>query len=136
MIAFSTKLKHIDFNPLIKLAGKPIKRVLKTDYLGLIIDEKLSWVDYVSRLTKKISSAVAAVKNINFLPLKTLITLYQRLVESRLRYCNTVWGNCGLTLKNKLQSLQKRAARVVIRTKYGCVEPDQLLKNLRWLNFQ
>ena len=95
-----------------------------------------AWVDYVSTLTKKISSAMAAIKNVNFLPRKTLITLYQSLVESRLRYCNTVWGNCGLTVKNKLQSLQNRAARVVTRTKYGCVEPDQLLKNLRWLNVQ
>ena len=136
IIASSLKLKHIYFSPLIKLAGKPIKCVLKTDYLELIIDEKLSWVDYVSTLTKKISSAVAAIKNVNFLPRKTLITLYQRLVESRLRYCNTVWGNCDLTLENKLQSLQNRAARVVTRTKYGCVEPDQLLKNLRWLNVQ
>ena len=136
IIASSPKLKHIDFSPLIKLAGKPVKRVLKTDDLGLIIDEKLSWVDYVSTLTKKISSAVAAIKNVNFLPRKTLITVYQSLVESRLRYCNTVWGNCGLTLKNKLQLLQNRAARVVARTKYGCVEPDKLLKNLRWLNVQ
>ena len=110
--------------------------VLKTDYLGLIIDEKLSWVDYVSTLTKKISSAVAAIKNVNFLPRKTPITRYQSLVESRLRYCNTVSGNCGLTLKKKLQSLQNRAARAVTRTKYGCIEPDQLLKNLRWLNVQ
>ena len=47
-----------------------------------------------------------------------------------------MWGNCGLKLKSKLQSLQNRAARVVTRTKYGCVEPDQLLKNLRWLNVQ
>ena len=124
IIASSPQLKHIDFSPLIKLAGKPIKRVLKTDYLGLIIDEKLSWVDYISTLTKKISSAVVAIKNLNFLPRKTLITFYQSLVESRLRYCNNVWGNCGLTLKNKLYSLQDRAAHVVTRTKYGCVEPD------------
>ena len=79
---------------------------------------------------------MAAIKKVNFLPRKTLITLYQSLVESRLRYCNTVWGNCGLTLKNKLQSLQNRAARVVTQTKCGCIEPDQLLKNLRWLNVQ
>ena len=85
---------------------------------------------------KKISSAVVAIKNVNFLPRKILITLYQSLVESRLRYCSTVWGNCGLTLKNKMQSFQNRAARVVTRTKYGCVEPDQLLKSLRWLNVQ
>ena len=45
-----------------------------------------------------------------------------------------MWGNYGLTLKNKLQSLQNRAAGIVTRTKYGCVEPDQLLRNLRWLN--
>ena len=76
---------------------------------------------------------MAAIKNINFLPRKALITLYQSLVESRLRYCNTVWVNCGLTLKNKSQSLQNS---VVTRTKYDWVEPDQLLKNLRWLNVQ
>ena len=63
IIASPAKLKHIDFSPLIKLAGKPIERVLKTGYLGLIIDGKLSWVDYVSTLTKKIWSAVAAIKN-------------------------------------------------------------------------
>ena len=62
-IASPPKLKYIDFSPLIKLAGKPIKRVLKTDHLGLIICQKLSWVDYdVSTLTKKISSAVAVIK--------------------------------------------------------------------------
>ena len=44
-IASSPKLKHIDFSPFIKLAGKRIKRVLKTDYLGLITDEKISWAD-------------------------------------------------------------------------------------------
>ena len=27
-------------------------------------------------------------------------------------------------------------AHVVTQIKYGCVEPDQLLKNLRWLNVQ
>ena len=79
---------------------------------------------------------MAAIKNVNFLPRKTLVTLYQSLVESSLTYCNTVWGNCGLTLKNKLQTLQNRAARVVTRTKYSSVEPNELLKNLRWLNVQ
>ena len=92
IIASSPKLKHIDFSPLIKVAGKPIKRMLKTDYSWLITDEKLPWVDHISPLTKKISSAVAVIKNVHFLPRRTLITLYQSLVESLLRYCNTVWG--------------------------------------------
>ena len=85
---------------------------------------------------EKSSSAVAAIENVNFLPRKTLIILYESVVESRLRYCNTVWDNCGLTLKNKLESLQNRVARVVNQKKYGSIEPDQLLENLRWLNVQ
>ena len=82
------------------------------------------------------ASAISAIKQANFLLKKSLVTLYQSLVESRLRYCNTVWGNCGETLKNKLQRLQDRAARVVTRTKYGSIEPDVLLQELGWLNVQ
>ena len=87
-------------------------------------------------LSKKVSSAIAAIKNVNFLPQETLVTLYYSLVETRLRYCNTVWGNCGNLLKRKLQTLQNRAARVIARTKYGSVDPETLLTNLKWLNVQ
>ena len=82
------------------------------------------------------ASAISAIKQANFLPKKSLVTLYQSLVESRLRCCNTVWGNCGETLKYKLQRLQDRAARVVTKTKYGSIEPDVLLQELGWLNVQ
>ena len=60
-------------------------------------------------LSKKISSAIAAIKNVNFLLEEPLVTLCYSLVESRFRYCNTVWGNCGNLLKCKLQTLQNRA---------------------------
>ena len=134
IVASAPKLRSTSFSPLIKLDGKPIKRVLKTDYL--IIDDKLSWEEYIKILSKKISSAIAAIKNVNFLPHETLVTLYYSLVESRLRYCNTVWGNCGNLLKRKLQTLQNRAARVITRTTCGSVDPETLLTNLKWLNVQ
>ena len=123
IIASSPKLKHIDFCPLIKLAGKPIKRVLKTDILGSSLMK--SFHGFQS-LRNWISSAVGAIRRVNFLPRKTLITLYQSLVESRLRYCNTVWGNCGLTLKNKLQSLQKERPALL---------PGQNMAVLSLINF-
>ena len=43
ILATSPKLKAMDFSPLIKLNRNSIKRVSRTDYLGLIIDENLSW---------------------------------------------------------------------------------------------
>ena len=87
-------------------------------------------------LCKKISSAVTAIRHVNYLPQNTLLTLYHSLVESRLRYCSTVWGNCDNSLKANLQRLQNRAARIIICTKYGLVDSEALLKNLGWLYVQ
>ena len=102
IIATSAKLNTLDYSPIIELNGKPIVRATETPSLSLIVDEALTWELYVPHLNTKMASAVSAIKQVNFLPKKSLATLYQSLAESRLRYCNTVWGNCGETLKNKL----------------------------------
>ena len=136
IIVTSAKLNTLDYSPIIELNGKPIARATETPGLGLIVDETLTWEPYVQHLSTKMASAISAIKQANFLPKKSLVTLYQSLVESRLRYCNTVWGNCGETLKNKLQRLQDRAAQVVTKTKYGSIEPDVLFQELGWLNVQ
>ena len=128
IIDSSPKLKHIDFSPLIKLAGKPIKCVLKTDYLGFIIDEKLSWVDYISMLMKKISSAVVAIINLNFLLRITLITLYQSLVESRLRYCNAVCGNFDLTIKTSCNHFKTERSALLPRQNMAVLSLNNILK--------
>ena len=52
IVASVPKLQSTSFSPLIRLDGKPIKRVLKTDYLGLIIDDKLSWEEYKNLIQK------------------------------------------------------------------------------------
>ena len=130
IIATSAKLNTLDYCPIIELNGKPIPRATEAPSLGLIVDEALTWEPYVQHLSTEMASAISAIKQVNFLPKKSLVTLYQSLVESRLRYCNTAWGNCGETLKNKLQRLQDRAARVVTKTKYGSIELDVLLQEL------
>ena len=84
------KLKSVNYRSLITLSKKPIKRIHRTDYIGLVMDEKLSWEEYIKSLCKKISSAVTAIRQVNYLPQNTLVTLYHSLVESRFRYSSTV----------------------------------------------
>ena len=45
-------------------------------------------------------------------------------------YCNVVWGNCGITLSNKIRKLQNRVTRVL--TFSSCFDTDakSLLENL------
>ena len=77
------------------------------------------------------------MKQVSFLPRRSLLILYHSLVQLRLRYCNTVWGSCGNRLKTIIQQLQNQtAARIVTRTKYGAVEPEILLKEIGLLNVQ
>ena len=74
-------------------------------------------------------------KESKFLPKSSLLTLYRSLVESRLRYCDVVWGNCGISLKNKLQHLQNCAVEL-INSDCELVNLNAAFKELSLLNVQ
>ena len=132
ILATAPKLNKMNFSPLIKHNGKPIKRVSTSDYLGLIIDEKLLWQQCISSLKQKISSTLMALRQVAFLPEKSKIMLYHSLIESRLRNCNTVCNNCSSDLKYQLQRFQDRAARIITKGNNA----NNLLAHLGFLNIQ
>ena len=74
----------------------------------------------MEKIIKKVSSGIGAIKRVRHLvPQATLQLIYQALIHPHFNYCNTVWaGNCGITLRNKLQKLQNRAARVLTFSDY------------------
>ena len=115
----------------VKMIGSSTKNLIekitwvdRKDYLGLTLDEKLKWDKQVHEMCRKISSAVSGIKLGHFLPVDALKKLHNSLVESRLRYCCTVWGNCGEILKNKL-SLQAWNVEKKSCDNYG--KPDCIL---------
>ena len=70
----------------------------------------------LSLCSSKITRNLGVMKLLsNDISLDSLVTLYLTLTEPYFRYCNTVWGNCKQGLLNNLQTLQKRAARIVTR---------------------
>ena len=70
-----------------------IKQVHKTKYLGLTVDDKLSWNEQYKSVKGKVASGLASLRKLkNILPQSQLLNVYQALVESHLRYANMVWG--------------------------------------------
>jgi hypothetical protein len=55
------------------------------------------------------------------------------MVQPYFEYCSLVWGNCGESLKEKLQKLQNRAARVITGDTYDIRSKD-ILKKMNWKN--
>ena len=71
----------------------------------------------------------------SMLPHESLTTLYMTLIEPHFRYCDIVWGQCNETLKDKLQTLQNRAARVICNRRFEDVgDHQELLNQLGWLS--
>ena len=66
---------------------------------------------------------------------KHLVSFYQAMVLSYFDYCSVVWGNCGIVLKNKLQTLQNRAARIITRYGYE-VRSSEILSSLGWCDLE
>ena len=76
------------------------------------------------------------MKRVRYLvPPATLRLIYQALIQPHFDYGSTIWGtcSCGVTLQDKLQKLQNRAARVLTFSNYD-VNAGQLLEILGWKN--
>lgn len=83
-------------------------------YLGLYIDEKLSWHKHINHITSKIVPIVGALKRCAYMMSdKHKNTIYYCLVGSRLRYLINCWGNASDTLISKLQIMQNKTIKVL-----------------------
>ena len=97
--------------------------------LGVHIDENLTWECRINELSKKIASGISAIKRVrNSAPFKTLLSIYNSLVQPHLDYCSSVWGSCSNSLSQKLQKLQNRAAPCVITFSNYDQSTDELLR--------
>ena len=77
--------------------------------------------EQIDNISKKVSKGIGMLRRANFKPFvstETLIYIYQTLVQTNFDYCSMVWGNCGETLKEKLQKLHNRAVRVITGDTY------------------
>ena len=103
-----------DINPPIMIGSTEIKRVSKIKFLGVLIDEKLSWEAHVKSLTKKLASCTGSINQIAAsIPKKLHINLYHTIFESYIAYGITVWGSMPDSKLNKLFNAQKKIMRVL-----------------------
>ena len=116
----------------LKINNTPIEKVVKFSFLGLIINDTLTWTDHVKETSNKISKVPGIMNRLKYiLPSHILKTIYSSLILSRLHYCNLVWGH----KPNRLKTLQKRAIRIITRAKYKA-HTNPLLKQLQPLKVE
>ena len=113
-----------------------IEVVCNTKYLGVQIDENLTWKNQIKSVTEKVSRAIGFLKFAkHFLPLSVVKNLYTSIVEPHFQYCCSVWGCCNSTDILQLQRLQNRAARIVTNSQFDAPSKP-LIQSLGWKQFK
>ena len=97
------------------IAGSPMSCVGFCKFLGLIVDEHLSFKLHINHLISKISSNIGIISRMRrYINIKTAITLYYSLIHPHLNYCNLIWASIYSTILHLLLILQKIFVRVAL----------------------
>ena len=117
----------------ITLLSKKIIPSKSAKNLGVTMDCSLTYDEHVTQVTSKCIGSLCQINRVKYLfDRRTLITIINSLVFSKLFYCSSVWANTTKKNIELLQTVQNFAARIVSGTrKFDHVTP--ILKQLQWL---
>ena len=114
-VVFKPPRKALKERITLKLNGKTIFESKKIRYLGLIMDEKISWRFHVLELRKKLSQITGIIYKLKKLgtPVYTLKSVYFALFQSYLNYGLCVWGQASTEDFKKIETLQNKVIRII-----------------------
>ena len=99
----------------VNIAGTNIERVTEARFLGVIIDEKLTWAKHITAVKTKMARYMGIMYRIKqYLPLKVRLLLYHSFVQSHLNYCSLVWGFAAKSHIEALFCKQKQGVRTIM----------------------
>lgn len=88
--------------------------VNNTKFLGLELDDTLTWNKHTEQITKKLSSALYAIKRIKLIAgKKPALTAYHSLMASHIRFGIIAWGGAPHSYLEPILILQKKAIRII-----------------------
>ena len=114
----------------VSVNGSAIKRVTEFKFLGVVVDEHLSWNEHVKAIVSKAGRQVGMLGCVRrYITTDSANAIFLCMIRLTLEYCAGVWGCCGEVNSGTLETLQKRVGRIiVIKTSSS----DTALKALKW----
>ena len=115
LLIFRSQKKKIPLNSIsIKIQGVKIKPSTHVKYLGVFIDENLSWNTHIKELSNKLSRANGIISKLRYYaPKSSILSVYYAIFYSHIVYGCPVWS---LTSKGNIDTiniLQKKCVRLM-----------------------
>ncbi len=116
----------------IEIGDEEIKRLKSFKYLGVYLDEVMTYKEHVSKVVKKISSRIGVLsKVVRYGTLDYRKLLFNTIVLPHFDYCSQVWSNSIKSVLDPIIKLQKRNGRMLIGA-LRLTPTEHVFKELKW----
>ena len=120
----------------IKLDGKRLLPTTSVKYLGVLLDEHLTWSPQILHVQMKLNRVNGIISKLRYQAnIHWLKTVYHSLFGTHLLYACQLWSQSNKETQNKSRTLQNRVPpKKTFKSRYENADP--LYKNLQIIKFQ
>ena len=99
----------------ISIIGNPVEQVTNFNFLGITLDQNITWNDHISKISIKVARVIGIMNKLKHIfPHQILRTLYNSLIHPHLIYGLYIWGFSP----KRLTILQKKVVGILARRPY------------------
>ncbi len=116
-----------------KLHGQILENVSSAKYLGVTMTDDLDWGTHVTNIASKATKTLGFLRrNLAFAPRETKAIAYKTLVRPQLEYASVIWNPYHQKYVDKLEMVQRTAARWSCRRWRNASHVGEMLTDLEW----
>ena len=145
-VIFRSPKKPLNHNVTLIMNKKAIEQKDHVKYLGILMDQHLSWKQQINNVSKKISRGIGILAKLRGIGMDKMLlsNIYYCLVFSYLSYGVEAWGSACRSDLSKIRVLQNKAVRIISGRQYFQIygetpgplpSADPLYKELKFLDF-
>ena len=116
VMEFLPEQKQTNPNLVLKIDNSELLKTNTTKFLGVIIDNNLSWQEHISNVIKKVSTNKLLIgKSRNFLSTAAKHNIYYVHIHSHLQYANAIWsGQMKSKQRINIEKIQNYCVRAIM----------------------
>ena len=120
----------------IHINANEIENIDNALYLGLSIDDNISWSEQIDKMCKLLGMKIASLKRARKWGNKEILKqIYQYTIQPVIDYGITIWSDTTSSNLQKIQRLQNHCARVILNNfDFKTYRGIDLVKSLKWMN--
>ena len=104
----------------------PIKFSTVFKYLGVMLDNHLSFNEHIDYVASKVSQKLGILSRVRLLfTTESANRLYKSMVLPLLEYGDVTWHGCGLENQQRIERLQRKASHIVLNKTFSPRLPNK-----------